>query len=85
MNHKPLNLKIEDHIETRFSGYHARFPIDPDTTARLNRITKSEPYAKPGFRDRHPVLSLVLHGILFFFIAGVGLIAAVIIREAILF
>lgn len=82
MNQKPIHLSIDDHIETRFSGYHAHFPVDPDTTARLDRITKSDPYAKPGFRDRYPLLSFVVHGIAFLGLTALFLISVLIIREA---
>lgn len=82
MNQTPINLSITDHIETRVSGYHAHWPVDPDTTARLNRIRNSDPYAQSKLRDRYSILKLVLHGIVFFTLAGLFLTALVIIAEA---
>lgn len=38
MNTKPLNLTITDFTETRSYGSHCYFPVDEDTTRRLNKI-----------------------------------------------
>ena len=83
MNHKPIHLSISDITQTRVNSYHAHWPCDPDTTRRLDRVRTHGLQDQQRFRDRHSLLFLVLHGIVFFFIAGLGLIAAVIIREAI--
>lgn len=70
MNQKPIHLSI-DEIYT------------PNKYQIQSAIKGHDPRFKLKFRDRYPLLSLVLHGILFFGIAGLGLLAAVIIREAI--
>ena len=38
---KPINLTINDITQTRMSGHHCHWPVDPDTTARLNRVIES--------------------------------------------
>lgn len=83
MNQKPIHLSIDDLTQTRLGGYHAHWPVDPDTTARLNRVTESDPYAKSRFRDRYSVLKLVLHGIAFFLLASLFLISLVMIVEVV--
>lgn len=82
MNQKPIHLSISDITQTRFNGGHAHFPVDPDTTARLDRVIQSPTRFKLRFKDRYPLLSLVLHGIAFFLLFGLLLISVLIIREA---
>lgn len=67
MNQKPVHLSIDDLTQTRLGGYHAHWPVDPDTTARLDRVTKSDPYAPLRFRDRYRLNPVVV----FWLIAGV--------------
>lgn len=83
MNQTPINLSIEDFTETRLSGLHARWPVDADTTKRLDRVRTHGLQDQKRFRDRHPLLFLVLHGIAFLTVAGLGLISLIIIRTAV--
>lgn len=81
MNQKPLNLTIRDFTETRLNSYHAHWPVDPDTTRRLDRVRQSDPYAQS--RDRYSVVKLVLRGFLFFVVAALVLISLIVIAEAV--
>lgn len=79
----PLNLRADDFVHTRTNGGHAHWPVDPNTTARLRKVSESDPYAQSTLKDRYSLLRLALHGLAFLFIAGLFLISLVIIAEAV--
>lgn len=55
---QPLDLTTSDMIETRSGSCRARWPRDPDTTARLKRIIDSD-VPRPRYRV-NPLVSLFL-------------------------
>lgn len=77
MKHKPLNLTVSDFTETRLSGYHAHWPVDPDTTARLDRVTQSDPYAQLSFRHRYRVNPLVIFSLV---VLAIGVLLLIVSR-----